>query len=78
MQGDALWSRPPAFIFLKHFIKNLFTVANELLGCEMKNHYTLFGSIKIRMKNDRTAFLDKLKQALTAKMESSDEKPTRK
>jgi hypothetical protein len=35
-------------------------------------------NIRNRVKGDRTTFPDKLKQALTAKMERLDEKPSRK
>lgn len=59
-------------------LKNLFAIVIELIGFEVKNHYALFGSIKIRTKGERTAFLDKLKRLLVAKMEKSDGKPSKK
>ena len=64
--------------FSKLFLKTLFTIAGDVFGCEVRNHSNLFGTIKIRVKGDRTIFLDKLKKNLTAKMERADEKPSRK
>jgi len=64
--------------FGKISLKNLFASVFKLIGFEVKNHYALFASIKIRTKGERTTFLDKLKRLLIAKMEKSDEKPSRK
>jgi len=73
-----LYALSEAGCFGKTLLKNLFTIAGDLFGCEVKNHYSLFGSIKVRMKGDRTAFLDKLKRRLITKMEKADAKPSRK
>ena len=75
---ELLYALHEAGCFGKISLKNLFTVVVELIGFEVKNHYTLFGSIKIRTKGERTAFLDKLKRGLTLKMEKADEKPSKK
>ena len=46
--------------------------ASKPFGCDIKNHYRLFWSIKNR--TNATKFLDKLKLALIKKIEASDEK----
>jgi hypothetical protein len=45
---------------------------------DLKNFSRTFTNIKNRMKGDRTAFLDKLKRVLIAKMEEADRRPSRK
>ena len=62
----------------KTFLKNLFSVASELFDCDVKNHYNLFSTIKMRVKGDRTLFLNKLKRGLTGKMEKMDERAPRR
>jgi len=64
--------------FGKVSLKNLFSAVFKVIGFEVKNHYALFASMKIRTKGDRTTFLDKLKRLLTTKMEKSDAKAPRK
>ena len=48
------------------------------LGIDLKDFSRTFTDIKNRTKGDRTLFMNKLKHALTIKMEKADEKPSRK
>jgi hypothetical protein len=59
-------------------LKEIFDSFCGLLDVDIRNFSRFFISIKNRMKGDRTAFLDELKKALTAKLEESDRKPSRK
>jgi hypothetical protein len=59
-------------------LKELFDIFCGLFNMDIRNFSRFFISIKNRMKGDRTAFLDKLKKELTAKLEESDRKPSRK
>jgi hypothetical protein len=53
-------------------IKEIATVFAKLLNIELGDFYRTFQDIKSR-KKDKTAFLDKLKQALLQKIDESDE-----
>jgi hypothetical protein len=75
---ELLYALHEAGSFGKIFLNNLFVVAGKVFGVEISNYYRLFWGSKTRMKGDRTIFLDKLKQALNAKIEKSDEKASRK
>lgn len=56
-------------------IKEIATVFAKLLNIELGDFYRTFQDIKSR-KKDKTAFLDKLKQALLQKIDESDELKT--
>ena len=64
--------------FGKVLIKRLFTISGDFFDCDITNYYNLFGSIKNRVKGERTLFIDKIKRGLTLKMEKADAKPSRK
>jgi hypothetical protein len=75
---ELLYALHEAGCFGKTFLKNLFSIAEEVFACDMKNHYRLFWGMKERIKGERATFLSKLMRALTAKMEELNEKPSRK
>jgi hypothetical protein len=58
--------------FGKTPIKALFSVFGKVFGCEVKNQYRLFWSVKNRTGYERTFFLDKLRNALSDKLERMD------
>jgi hypothetical protein len=64
--------------FGKMFLKKMFENAGKLFGVDLSNYSRLFWGFKTRVKGDRTTFLDKLKKALTDKIEKSDEKSPKK
>jgi hypothetical protein len=59
-------------------LKEIFDTFCGLFDVDIRNFSRFFIGIKNRMKGDRTAFLDKLKKVLIAKLEESDRKPSRK
>ena len=59
-------------------LKDLFQTMGTFLGIDLKDFSRTFTDIKNRTKGDRALFLNKLKHALTIKMEKADEKPPRK
>jgi hypothetical protein len=75
---ELLYALHEAGCFGKVFLKNLFDDAGKLFGVEISNYYRLFWGSKTRVKGDRTTFLDKLKKALTNKIEKSEGKPPKK
>jgi hypothetical protein len=59
-------------------LKKLFAVMGEAFGFKVEEFSRVFIDIKNRVKGDRTAFLEELKQALIRIMEKADRKPSRK
>jgi hypothetical protein len=59
-------------------LKKLFAVMGEVFGFKVEEFSRVFIDIKNRVKGDRTAFLEELKQALIRIMEKADRKPSRK
>jgi hypothetical protein len=62
----------------KTTLKELFDTFCDVCDVDIRNFSRFFVAIKNRTKGDRTAFLDKLKKALVAKMEEADRKPSKK
>ena len=62
----------------KASLKKIFAVMGETFVFEVEEFSRVFIDIKNRVKGDRTAFLDELKQALMRIMEEADRKPSRK
>jgi hypothetical protein len=54
------------------YLKDLFAEIGRAFEIDIKNFSLYFTSIKIRVKGDRTKFLDKLKHTLVHRMESDD------
>jgi hypothetical protein len=59
-------------------LKKMFAVVCEVFDVDVKDFYQRFSAIKIRVKGDRTKFLDELKQVLVEKLEKADNKPSKK
>jgi hypothetical protein len=59
-------------------LKKIFAVMGEAFDFKVEEFSRVFIDIKNRVKGDRTAFLDELKQALMRIMEEVDRKPSRK
>ena len=58
-------------------LKKIFAVMGESFGFEVEEFSRVFIDIKNRVKGDRTAFLEELKQALIRIMEEADRKSSR-
>lgn len=49
-------------------LKKLFCIIEQVVGCEVKNHYRLFWDIRNRTGEERTYFLNKLIKKLSEKL----------
>ena len=49
-------------------LKKLFCIMEQVVGCEVKNHYRLFWDIRNRTGEERTYFLNKLIKKLSEKL----------
>jgi len=58
------------------FLHELFAMIGDMFGVDLADFASYFSSVKIR--KDRTKFLDRLKQVLMLIFEKSDEKPSQK
>ena len=54
-------------------LKKLFTFISEMFNCKISNYYRLFWDIKNRIGKERTFFLNKLREVLSAKLLRMDD-----
>jgi hypothetical protein len=69
---ELVYALHEAGCFGKIPLKNQFAAIGKLFGCEITNFYRLFWDIRNRTSDDRAYFLNKLKKALSDKLQRMD------
>jgi hypothetical protein len=65
---ELIYALHEAVCFGKTPLKTVFAIFGKAFSCEITNYYRLFWDIRNRTSEDRTYFLNKIKQSLSDKL----------